>query len=330
MTSFGIVRRRTASASTPRRLTSEMSSTTSTSASFSARAPMSLESRTSSPSRNLYMSGQGVGLTILERMPIWPRSLASAVSEPHPSPSALMWVDIATERPARSSCARRSIDSLRCCGTLRRSSTAFRASQLRVRPAVSEVDDEANDHPHDQPLPRWARQAAHHVPANQDTKYGNQWYQRCAERTRQIRRLVTKRDDSTADDNEGEQCSDGYQLTKQADWEQSSHHGGHNTRENRRYVGSVEARMHLAECRRQQAVARHRVKHARLSHQHDQHDRSESGYCADVDDRSQPRQRGACLVDCHEHRMRNVKLGVIGETGHHQRHQDIEHGADSE
>src|SRR5689334_13899399 len=267
MTSFGIVRRRTASASTPRRLTSEMSSTTSTSASFSARAPMSLESRTSSPSRNLYMSGQGVGLTILERMPIWPRSLASAVSEPHPSPSALMWVDIATERPARSSCARRSIDSRRCWGTLRRSSTAFRAGQLRVAPTVSEVDHQTDDHPDDQSFPGRPWEAAHHIAANQDAEYRHQRHHRRAERTRQIRRFVAEGNNAGADDDESKQSSDRHQLPEQADWEQSSHDRGDDAGKNGGDIRSLESRMNLAEGRWQESVSGHSVEHSGLAHQ---------------------------------------------------------------
>src|SRR3954469_18761685 len=212
MTSLGIVSLRTASASTPRRFTSEMSSTTRTSASFSAFAPMSLASRTSVPSMNLYISGHGVGLTILDRIPSWPSNRASAVSDPHPSPSALMWVDIAIERPARSSRARRSIDSRRCCGTLRRSSTAFRARQLRVRSAVGEIHDQTEHHPDYQPLPGGARQAVHHVPADQDSKNRDQWHEGSPERTREIGLTIAQHDDTGAHDHKSEQCADRNEL----------------------------------------------------------------------------------------------------------------------
>src|SRR6266550_47294 len=238
---------RTASARTPSRFTSEMSRTTSTSTSLRPLAPMSLASRTSSPRRNLYMSGHGVGLTILERIPIWPSSRASAVSEPQPSPSALMWVDIATERPARSSCARRSIDSRRCWGTLRRSSTAFRAGELRMRPAVEEVDDQPDDHPDNEPFPRWKWQTRHHVPADQDSQNGNQWHQRRTEGSRQIRRLVAQHDDARAHDDEREQCSDRHKLTQQPDGKQSGNDAGDHTGKNRSHVWRLEARMNFSE-----------------------------------------------------------------------------------
>src|SRR6266550_4204214 len=321
---------RTASARTPSRFTSEMSRTTSTSTSLRPLAPMSLASRTSSPRRNLYMSGHGVGLTILERIPIWPSSRASAVSEPQPSPSALMWVDIATERPARSSCARRSIDSRRCWGTLRRSSTAFRAGQLRVRSAVGEVDDQADSHPVNQSLPRSRGQTVHHVSADENAENRHNRHEWGAEWARQVRRLVPQRDDTRADDHESEQGSDRHQLAEQADREESGHHGGDDSGQYRRHVWGLEPGMHLPENRRQQAVARHRIEYARLSHEHDQHDRSETRNGANVDDRAQPGKCRPGLFDRHENRMRNIEVFVAGEAGHYERHQDVEHRTDGE
>src|SRR2546423_2611023 len=272
MMSFGIVSLRTASASTPSRFTSEMSSTTSTSASLSALAPMSLTSRTSSPRRNLYISGHGVGLTMRERIPIWPSNRESAVSEPQPSPSALMCVDIATERPARSSRARRSIDSFLCWGTLKRSSTAFRAGELRMRPAVGEINHQANHHPDNESLPRGGGQTAHHVTADENSQNRNERHQRRAERSREVRRFVAERDDATAYDHEREQSADRHQLAEKTDGKQARHHRGDDSGKYGRHVRSVESGMNLAERRRQQAITGHRVEYPGLPHQHDEHD----------------------------------------------------------
>src|SRR5256714_6888600 len=218
-----------------------MSSTTSVSASLSALAPMSLASRTSSPSRNLYMSGHGVGLTMRDRIPIWPSSRASAVSEPQPSPSALICVDIATERPARSSCARRSMDSRRCWGTTRRSSTAFRASQLRMRSAIEEVDHESKGHPDDESLPRRRRKTGHHVSTNKNSENGHDWDQRRAERPRQVRRLVSQRYDAAAHDHEREQRTDRHQLTEDSDWEEAGDNASYGASQDRGDVRRPEA-----------------------------------------------------------------------------------------
>src|ERR1700682_3306341 len=272
MTNFGILSARTASARTPSRFTSDMSRTTRTSDSFSAFAPSSLASRTSSPVRNVYISGHGVGFTMRERIPIWPSRRESAVSDPQPPPSALMWVDIATERPARSSCARRSIDSRRCWGTLRRSSTAFRAGQLRVRSTVEEIDEQADDHPDDESLPRRPRKAPHHVAADEDSENRNDRYERRANWGSQVGRLVAQHDNSRADDHEREQRSDRHELAEQSDGEQSGDDSRNDTREDRGHVRRLEARMNLSEHRREQAVARHREEDSRLAHEHHEHD----------------------------------------------------------
>src|SRR5438105_5424366 len=300
-----------------------MSSTTRMSASLSALAPRSLASRTSSPRRNLYISGHGVGLTMRERIPIWPSRRASAVSEPHPSPSALMWVDIATERPARSSCARRSIDSRRCWGTLRRSSTAFRACQLRMRSAVGEVDHEADRHPDDESLPRGAGKTGHHIAADENSENRHDRHKWGAKRSRQIGRAVAQRNHAPTHDDEGKQGSDRHQLPQQTNREESSHDRGNDAREDSRHVGCVEFRMNLAEYRWQQTVTRHRVEDAWLAHKHDKNDRRETRDCSDIDDRTQPGEGRTSLLDGYEYRVWNIEFGVARQPSHHQRHQDI-------
>src|SRR5665811_449471 len=186
-----------------------------------------------------------------------------------------MCVDIATERPARSSCARRSIDSRRCWGTLRRSSTAFRAGQLRVRSAVEEVDHEPDDHPVDKPLPRRLRQAGHHVAADEDAENRHERHQWGPERTRQIRRLVAQHDDARANDDECEQRSDRHELTQEADREESRDDRRDYAGENRGDIRSLEAGMDLSEDWREEPVTRHRVEDARLTHEHHEHYRCE-------------------------------------------------------
>src|SRR3954470_24555256 len=234
-----------------------MSSTTSTSASFKAFAPLSLSSRTSSPRRNLYISGHGVGFTTFERIPICPSKRESAVSDPQPSPSALMWVDIATERPARSSCARRSIDSRRCWGTLKRSSTAFRAGELRVRSAVGEVHDQTEHHPYDEPLPGRARETVHHVPADENSQNRDERNERRPERTSQVGLTIAENDDARADDDERQQRPNRDELTQQADRKDSGKEGGDDAGEDRRHVRGLEARVNFAEYGWQQTIARH-------------------------------------------------------------------------
>ena len=56
---------------------------------------------------------------------------------------------------------------------------------------------------------------------------------------------------------------------------------GDDSRDDRRDVRRLELRVHLAEDRREQTVARHRVEDARLAHEHHEHDRRETGDGAD-------------------------------------------------
>src|SRR2546423_11800468 len=220
---------------------------------------------------------------------------------------------MATERPARGSCARRSIDSRRCWGTLRRSSTAFRASQLRMRSAVEEVDDQAENHPVDQSLPRWGRETVHHVAADENSQNRHDWHERSAEWPRQIRRLVTQRDDASAHDHEGEQSSDRDQLTKQANWKQSSHYSSDDSSKDGRQVRSLEPGMHLSENGGKHTITRLGDKHARPSPRHPHTTRSRTGKRAHTDDPSRPAERRSSLFDCHEHGVRNIELSVTGE-----------------
>ena len=51
---------------------------------------------------------------------------------------------------------------------------------------------------------------------------------------------------------------------------------------------------------------------------------------ADLDDRPEPRERRARRVDADGDRIGHVELGVVHHAGEHERHGDVEHGADRE
>src|SRR3954469_23619586 len=170
-----------------------------------------------------------------------------------------MWVDIATERPARSSCARRSIDSRRCWGTLRRSSTAFRAGELRVRSAVGEIHNQTEHHPYDEPLPGGAGKTVHHVSADQNSQNRDKRNERRPERTSEVGLTVAENDDARADDHESEERPDGDELSEQADRKHSGEERGDDTGQDGRHVRGLESGMNFAEYRRQQTIASHRV-----------------------------------------------------------------------
>src|SRR5688500_11492515 len=120
---------------------------------------------------------------------------ASAVSDPHPSPSALMCVDRTTERPALNSSARRSIASFLSLDTVSRSTTRFVTnSDSRVRLAVQEIDSKSQSEPDEEPDPGVCRQAVHHVAADQDRKDRHERDQRRTERTLYLRAHAPQHD----------------------------------------------------------------------------------------------------------------------------------------
>ena len=89
-------------------------------------------------------------------------------------------------------------------------------------------------------------------------------------------------------------------------------------------------RMDLAEHRRQQAVLRHRVEDARLAEEHDENHRGQAGDRADLHDGPEPRETRARRVDADRDRVGHVELGVLDDAREHERHRDVEHGADGE
>ncbi len=88
--------------------------------------------------------------------------------------------------------------------------------------------------------------------------------------------------------------------------------------------------MNLAKHRRQQPVLRHRVEDSRLAHQHHQDHRRQPRDRADLDDGPEPHQAIARGVDAHGNRIRHVELGVLHQSGEHQRHRDVEHRTDGQ
>jgi len=79
---------------------------------------------------------------------------------------------------------------------------------------------------------------------------------------------------------------------------------------------------------RQQAVAGHGQKHARLAQHHHQQHRGDAGERADIDD---PLRVGkSSLLEGIGHRRVDVDLIIGHHAGEHQRHGDVQHGADDQ
>src|ERR1051326_908518 len=195
--------------------------------------------------------------------------------------------------------------------------------------AVREVDDQADRHPDNESHLRIEWQAVNHVATDEHTQNRYEWDQRGPEGPRNVRTLIAEHHYAEANDHESEQSTNGHELTQQRDGEEAGNSSGHDASDDGGDVWRLKSRMDLAEDRRQQSIARHREKDARLAHEHYEDHRGESRDCTDVDEKPKPAQRRTGLLDRHEHRVGNIQLGVVGHARHHQRHQDVQHRADA-
>ena len=91
-----------------------------------------------------------------------------------------------------------------------------------MRLSVQEVDQESDHQPHDQTNPRITGKTVHHVAADGDRQNRHDRDKRRPERTRQIRALPAKNNDSRGHDDECQERTDRYQLAEQADREKAA------------------------------------------------------------------------------------------------------------
>ena len=110
--------------------------TTITSTPASAAAPPASRSSTAAAEQELEGGRPRRRVDDADSMPAPVRRRARAASEPHPSPSALMWVDNATARPARSTVEQSRDGARRCAGTARRSVESTRVHRCREVPEM--------------------------------------------------------------------------------------------------------------------------------------------------------------------------------------------------
>ena len=87
--------------------------------------------------------------------------------------------------------------------------------------------------------------------------------------------------------------------------------------------------VHLRKDLGEQSIPRHRVKNARLPHEHHQYHRRQASHRTDVHQVLQPLELRHRLKR-RRHWMRHPQRLIGGQTGHDQRHQDVEHRADQQ
>src|SRR2546421_13075574 len=271
----------------PSRLTSEMSSTTTTSAasiSFAARSEWSAPRGNRNPNR----SGIGVGFAIAGCSPRALSRCHSATSLPTPSPSAFTCVVRATRRPEVSTAATVWAALARSGGTgtpfsittrydePTRNTKASRETvvtssleaflQYGVFATVPEIDREPDHDPDGQPDPGVAGQGQHQAEAAHDAQDRDGGNPRRAEGAVQIGTLGPEDPHPGAQQHEGEQRADVDPRPQQLQRQQRGGEGDGDAGVDRREIGRAETVRELGGRPAEQVIAIHRVEDASLSH----------------------------------------------------------------
>ena len=133
--------------------------------------------------------------------------------------------------------------------------------------------------------------------------------QRRAERPLHFRPRNAQHHDARADDDEGRQRADGNELAQNVERQHARTQRAECAGDERAAPRRPEARMNLAEQRRDHSVLRHRVEDARLAEQQHQHNRGEADDGADIDERCKPGGLRQGL-DGLRHGVRHIQRGV--------------------
>src|SRR6202008_1061081 len=139
------------------------------------------------------------------------------------------------------------------------------ASERRMAVTVQDVENEAEQEPPSEPLPRHARQSPHHADTQRRTQGRHKPYERNPERTAAFRLHMPQHQHTDANEREGEQGTDVGEvvcLTGISDERPDCYeYAG----EQRRDVGRAVFPVNLARPVREQAVARLRKEYPRLA-----------------------------------------------------------------
>ena len=128
-------------------------------------------------------------------------------------------------------------------GSRRARSRTLRHAKPAMTVAVREIQDDADRHPDDQPLPGRARQPASSGQAHHRRQQRQHRHPRHPERTRQIRPRPAQDDDADRHDDERHQRADADERAERADRRQPGGNRDDDAGDERRDVRRVEARM---------------------------------------------------------------------------------------
>jgi len=154
--------------------------------------------------------------------------------------------------------------------------------------AVSKIDQKPNTHPDQQPEPGIERKGNHLCQTDNCPQDRNQWNERGAEWSWDLRLCLSKHNNADANDREGQQSTDRDQLTEHADRQDTCEYHCNATGKDSADIRGFESGMDFRKNRGEKAIVRHRIKGTRLSKQHHQNHRTESGNGCDFNNRPEP------------------------------------------
>ena len=192
--------------------------------------------------------------------------------------------------------------------------------------AVEEIQDQSYRHPDEEANPGHPRQLEHQVAAAGDGAQRHPRHERRAKWPWPVGVGAAQDNDSGGHQHKGEEGADVGQFDQLVDVGDRGTDGDEDAGEDGGDVRRAVARMHFGRPRRQQAVARHGEEDARLAGLigHQRRGRGDNGAQGDDARRPVHSERGERL---------GQRLGVaervpFGHAGEHDRHGDVEHGAD--
>src|SRR5205823_2678398 len=195
-------------------------------------------------------------------------------------------------------------------------------------PAICKVDHESGDEPDHQSNPRLSGKTEHLRKADDSAEYRDGGHEGRAEWALEVRCRAAQHNDANAHEDEGEERPDAHELAEQSNRQQAGSEGDDRSGEDRAQVWRAEAGVDDAEERRQQTIAAHGVKDARLGEQLNEHRTEETEQRAHLDHGTEPLE--ARRVDAHGEGIGDVQTVIADDAEEYDRDGDVNDGADRE
>src|SRR5579864_1646889 len=195
--------------------------------------------------------------------------------------------------------------------------------------AIREIDHQADGEPNDQPRPVDPAEFVHHVAVKDDAHNRDKRHLWGAKWTRLIGIRAAENQDGDADDYESQKRPDVHHTSDIVDRNCASDDRSQQTHQNRVFVWRAKSWVDCCEeFARQEPVIGHRVKHARLPQQHNQHNAREPRKSTGGD---QIRSfRKAAIEEGNRQRRFNVNFLPRHHSCENSGHEDVKNRTDTE